>query len=1782
MSIFGEKELQCQLSPFRCHFRSTWQEIPKMLPLPASMHRSVLAQIADIQNSWLFIHCCWIKATMNWNAKSESVALPPQYPKKPASNFLEQALVNTLTTTSQSSLNHPGSNQKPCLFLSNSNPVSQPLLNIRNYKTPQQIPISDMHSGTIVTSQTSVERITYTNVTGPKQLNHDLQMSSGVTQDVWLNSPMRNSVLSHTGTTVSQQTSFGTNMPNAHALQNQFLTSDTYSMQLQMIPSNSERVPVTYQGNPRFNPPLSEQQVDWAQQCASSGLTYPDYRPLPKQYSYSSRSFLQDPALQTQNPMSSVSLQVKNSQSPNSALCVQSKQIATVPSYQYAVTQTDKRPPPPPYDCRYTSQPLQSTQHVVKHSPVEFPQSQKTHLSEMRKDFCRGFQQQWQNLNENFSTMGNSCNLRVNTNVSQPFNEPVRSSVDGVQALAQNNQEKRVDSRNQTSHQILDTSATKEKLVRDIKTLVEIKKKFSDLARKIKINKSLLMAAGCIKTTNTSYSESAQNSGLSLKQTAHIQSGPQVTLVTPGNVEDKLPMVMESAEETSRTQSTLNSNLQDRNFNHLSSVVLNSVCSEKLAIPEQLHDLDVVSSLKTSTVEITQATLNNTQFSPGNFVKVAQNVPTNSETTSLPQSSSLNEYVSKYPNKNRLILSLLASGDKPQKKLLKDTTEHIHDSKLHSFEMNPNTQNTGNQLNLKTMETPGTPSTCNINAKISDNSSCLECKSLNGISSKSDPPFSMELLTTCLSLWKKQPSEEKQCNESETNTTAVGISKPVDICEKSLFSAVGNSQNKIVNSSQETVLSTVAQNYESSGATTAKGIAVVSPLILSDVKTLSVKGMTPETLPETVYPVIKEGSVCSLQNKVTENTAALNVNVNEPVTSTTSTKIFPLIQKNKQSESADTNSEGTPSTSQGKPSRSEPDTQYPVSEQQASYISKDIDTVGSDVLHIDNICSLVEGDTSYNSQIAKIFNLPPLQKVEPQKPLPNHQVMNSRQQNGQLDNITENKDSDFQKDNSVQCTDVSHEITDQSKSLQSPEPSTLKYVEAKSGILEESSLEHVTKNEGVAHDVCSSAAIQQDGCPQEADMSCDYTALDLTTDESVGDKTPLYLHDQLSELLKEFPYGIEPVNMHEGSVVQQVADQISKAQTCDKIGCDSKDSTDQIQITILNSEQMKELFPEQDDPPNEVDTLTEPQKEMPVTKEGNQCDAQACTVDENCDSVTPDSEKDDIRCCALGWLSMVYEGVPQCQCNSMKNSASKKERGKDPHSPSEANRYKPAERTSARVAPVAFNSPPHNQPKVPPTPVEKKHFPETEQNRNIKDKSKSEHNSSLRTEQELSGQFLSKGDKKPDSLQSQKRKRKLQFHEITFHSTNKITKFSQESLQRKLMAQNLRPLKPKMGFLISKNKDLHVKNGSLVQSVSPEKRKLKAGGSKQKVLEKGKLDEGSILDSEIKRKKYDKQEQSKNVGGVAFKFCNLFSTTNERARIKEKTVSSLKSSGSKDSSSKINRVISPKEYLSRQKHKEALKKNYLKNVPCDSQYMKSSKLYMRVGSCGKSNERHNGSVQTSKESFSIGTSHGKNLKTHHSKESKTYISRNIKGTVGGKQPDKMWVDKTKLDKNLNNINNEVEFSQMGSQTKDQRKLYLNRVAFKCTERERICLTKLDSSPRKLNKEKRPENKPKSLLPVKDTTEKLSMLEFKLCPEGLFKNTNPVEDQKDLQPTPRKEQAPVQGDNVLANSGLSKRSFSADEFETLQNPVKDSKAMFQTYKKMYMEKRSRSLGSSPLE
>ncbi|XP_059538490.1 retroelement silencing factor 1 isoform X3 [Myotis daubentonii] len=1644
---------------------------------------------------------------MDWNAKLNSVTLQPMYPKK-QSSLLEPSIINT---PPQVPLNPPASNHPACMFRSNSNPVSQSPLNIRN-TTSQQISASDKHGRTIFASQASLERKTYANVKGPNQLNNSLQMSPGVAQNVWANSPVRNSMFSHTGAAVSQQTGFRTNPPNVNALQNQFVTSEIYPMQGQTVPSNSVRVPVTYQGHQRLTSSLSERQADWAQQYTSNGLTYADYRPRPEQYSYPPQSFLQSPTLQKQNTMQLTSVQVKNSNHSNSALTLQSKQTASLPSYQIAVIQNEKRLLPP-YDCRYASQTLQNTQHVINHSS-EVPQSQEVHTSEMRKDFCRGFQQQ--NLNENVSITGNFCNMKVNTNVNQPVSEPTRS-VDDVQILPQNNQEERVDFSNLTSSQVLDTNIVKEKLVKDIKQLVEMRKKFSELARKIKINKNVLMLAGCTKAN----SETPQNSELSLKQSGNTQFGPHVTAATPETAVDKSPKAVEIAEETNRMHSTLNSNNPEtncRNSNQVNSILLNSVCLGKGPVPDQLHNLKDTASFKMPTME-------NTQFSSGNTVNVKENVQTNSETSLVSQSTASESYASKYLNENRLLISLLAHSDEIEKRLMKDGCETTKDSNPHSFKMNANTQITNNQLNLKTMETP---SSCNINVNVSENSFCLDHKfPKTGVPLNADSH--LELLATCLNLWKKNPSEpteKKQCNELTTQRTAVGISKVGEICDKTPVSLVGYSQNKMENCSQVTTLPMAVQSYESPGATTIKGtelqIAVVSPLI-SDIKTLPVNGITPDPLPETVYPVIKEGSVCSLQNKLAENTRVTAVlKVNEPVTTN---KVLPLIQKEKRNTSSNGDSEDAPNNNQGNPVESELNIHCPVSDQQASSNSKDNDTVSSELLQIDNICSLVEGDTSYNYQIAKIFSSPPIEQIESQKSLPNLQVISTKKQKEQLDNITEKIELGLQKDNFLQYTDVLYKIPDQSKSPQ-PLELSLKNVDSSSENPEENNLKHYSKKVSTAKDMCSSAALNQDSNPQEIDVSCNHTAQDPAVNEVLDNTSIFFPHNQLSELSKEFPYGIEPVTTHEDSPAKQITDKNSKDESCDKTSCDSKDATDDIKITILNSEQMKELFPEQNDQSCELDKFTNSEKECPVPKKGIHCVSPVHTDGESSNFVT-DSEKDDVRCCALGWLSNVYEGVPQCQCKSINNLNSKVENGKDQYS-LETNSCKEVESTSDKDYSIVCNSSPNNNPKIALTfPIGKNPFSETEQGKTMKVLSEPKC-SSLRTEQELAATSFSKGDKKLDSLKCHKKKRKLKFHEMTSHSSAK-RKFSQESLQRKIIAQNSSPPKAKPGFSTNKNKDLHIKNGSFVQKLFPEKIKLETGDRQQKVSAKRKLGEGSILNSEVKKMKYFKQEQNKNGDGT-LKTCTLVSNPDGRAKVKEKTVSNVKSlvSTSKDNLPKV--VITLEQYLQRQKHKEAMgvkasKLNCEKSIPCDSQSMRSSNLSMQVGSSGKSDERHSSSVQTSEEPLSICSSHDKNTKIHHSHVSKSHLLGNAKETVGGKQPDKMFIDKTKLDKNLNNINNGGERNHLSPEAKEQRKQYLNRVAFKCIEQESICLTKLESLPKNINKEKKVENK---LLPQKNTTEKQSMLEFKLCPDGLInKKINSTEEQKDLQPCPRKEQAPVQ-------------------------------------------------------
>ncbi|XP_048223022.1 retroelement silencing factor 1 isoform X2 [Perognathus longimembris pacificus] len=1535
-----------------------------------------------------------MRSAMNWNTK------PPSYSKN-QSSLLHQWLRSQITPASPGSFSSPRSTRESCMYSSDSHPALQPLLNIQTYKTPQLLG-ANLHSRTPVAPQTSVEQRTYINVSGLQSPNLNLQMSSGIMNNVWLNSPMTNS-LPHKDVAVAPQTDLGTSVPNVHTLQGHLVPTESYPAQLQIAPSSSVRTSVSVQGNERLNPSLLD-----AQQYMSPELAYPDNRLLPKQYSYSRPQGLpQESGIQKPTLMPSTSLQVQNGLPPAPPQTIQPLQTMTIATYQCAA---EKRPqlPPPPYSCQYRSQPLPNAQPVIKQlSPVDVPPNPEVGSYEMGKDLCKGLPLQWQSTNEN------KQRKLYNWQVKQPLPEPVESAIN-MQTLAASNQGQ-VNSYISTSGQILDSSdITKEKLVRDIKSLIEIKKKFSEIARKIKINKNLLQAAGCSKTTNTPYTGPGQPSELSARAMPATSSG--------------------------------------------------------------------------------------------------------------------------------------------------------------------------------------------------------HC--------------SMELLATCLSLWQKSPAQvtdestsklsmENQGVVSTTHTT-IASSEPVEEGPgKSLCSVEGNSHNKMTSPSH-----VVNQHFESPTVNTTKGtepqIAVVSPLILSQDKTLSVKGAALESLPEPVYPIIKEGSICSLQDQLAQSSgvpAALHVDVNGSGAGASSrlpslvhkekqnesgngnsedthiavmSKVFSLVQKGKQNEPGNGNSEDPPKADLGK--------QSPVGDLQTLYKSEHSTSVTCDMLQIGNICSLVEGNTAYDSQIANIFKSSPVKNTEAHEPSPCNSETNSEQQKGHR--ACEKENCDFQKEQFIHRTDNPYEISSQSKPPQSHESLPGEYGEANRKVEEKYNMDCTTQKDGLAEGMChSSPPIQPNTCPQETHTSgdvCQMCARDPMINESTDHNSVLCLQDQLSELLKEFPYGIEAMSTQKGSVGQPITMNSSDNQTGSKVASDPEGSTDQIQITILSSEQMKEIFPEEKGQPCDIDPLAEPQKEKPVPEAEDQCASSTPMGEKSFDHITDKLEEDEVHCCALGWLSVLYEGVPHCQCKATKSSTRLKDEDKGQCLPLKISTGK-GEGTPDEDVTIVECISISNKSKTPLIPLAQKSFvlevpgtgrettSRTKQNSpqrvakelpdqvssrcdsdSQKHMSKKNQDSSIKVRREGTSPSSSK-DGKLDSLQSHKRKRKWKFHESSVNAHSKVVTCSGPASPEKLQKNHTQALQPLQ--TAPNGRDPQRVNSSLIQSTAPKKLKFRAGGSKLIYLEKRTLEPETTLDLETKKKKTNHQEQSQNAGSAP-KLDTVLPSQKEEASVKDKVESNPLSACK-------SKVITLQEYLQRQKQKQedkASKKICVESVlSMDPHSSRSTKC-----SAQEESSRKSPSAGLSKEPSSIFTSQDRNLKIHCPKDLKPHSSRNGKEKVARKESDKACLGKSKLEKALSNVSKEAEANQKNLQGKDQRKTYLNRVAFKCTERESICLSKLDSVPQMHPKDKQNrEPKPKTPFP-----ERPSMLEFKFCPDVLLKNTTSSEECKDLKDCPRKEQLPVQ-DN--AKSKMCKRSFSADGCETRENPAKDSsKAVFQTYKQMYLEKRSRSLGDSPVK
>uniref|UniRef100_A0A8C9N879 Retroelement silencing factor 1 n=1 Tax=Serinus canaria TaxID=9135 RepID=A0A8C9N879_SERCA len=212
--------------------------------------------------------------------------------------------------------------------------------------------------------------------------------------------------------------------------------------------------------------------------------------------------------------------------------------------------------------------------------------------------------------------------------------------------------------------------------------------------------------------------------------------------------------------------------------------------------------------------------------------------------------------------------------------------------------------------------------------------------------------------------------------------------------------------------------------------------------------------------------------------------------------------------------------------------------------------------------------------------------------------------------------------------------------------------------------------------------------------------------------------------------------------------------------------------------------------------------------------------------------------------------------------------------------------------------------------------------------------------------------------------------------------------------------------------------------------------------------------------------------------------------------------------------------------------------------------------------------------------------------------SKNFFSskeRHLDGQNKDKCSEKMFPDKSLL--YLNRRNNRLKLHLQ----KEPKKHYLNRVAFKRTAQERISLTKLETSPvrpvwHRTNKVSQSSDSKKDVAVSTEKSCKQELLEFKLCPEILmFRNPAPGEESLAAKNSPERDKVVVEGvkskkedwlkcepvkQKKVEEISTAEDSIPLDtaiqilegDGETLHIPVKDSKEMFQTYRKMYLEKK----------
>ncbi|XP_072728642.1 retroelement silencing factor 1 [Ciconia boyciana] len=1155
---------------------------------------------------------------------------------------------------------------------------------------------------------------------------------------------------------------------------------------------------------------------------------------------------------------------------------------------------------------------------------------------------------------------------------------------------------------------------------------------------------------------------------------------------------------------------------------------------------------------------------------------------------------------------------------------------------------------------------------------------------------QSNYSYSVEELTACLGLWRKHPSESVSVQNSQSNESpAANEISPYSQNTKN------KEQNNVLVSTDEAILpvttASVGQKLDTLSCNLIKSfelqVAVVSPLVLSEQRTQSEQADKCPTSAGKTYPVIDSGSTCSLQEKGKNGLSVVNTDKGTIETVRSSPSDCVLVQKEdshlQQTKLADgnrivknsVNANDSYDENQRKVSQSSQDTRENLQlglqnkpslpefginfsseifqegvrdhkDKQAVLETGDTSTavLEEQMFCISSVCSLVEGDTFYNPQIASIFrSVPETQALNGTSSEGNASDPRQKEQQvnlykNELSNNTQQKESLLQKmlEESSSCMSKAGKILDGITTSHLEKTSSVNPLKTISTTEQKMSLNASFKHP--ANDLEILASINQELAQNSLDFSISVTAetnaFTVPRDSSKQNYTPsknstekemklfgaepiTCLNNQLSELVKEFPYGIEGADMltkepvQDDSVAERMENHPQKeTQICDK-NSHLKDPVDQIKIAVLSSDQMQELFPEHNrcsssDRKRVASQQSEKASAEKENLEGSIQPSQSLCEKKKKPQKTSDTREKKKGCSLMGWPSVACK-MPQCPCKLGTSGSEKNDQLSKAENTSSAERQENNSKSDAVMKttcavenlPISENIPNSVS-------KNKKYICKYTSVMNKKARLKvSNEYKPLTTQQERIGPLNSSENQDVDKSKRSSWKEELQIGRGApslgkeFHSDKEHQTVS-EGLSEKAGhtdADNMtKSSKKKEGVFkmesLSKDKTKAVNQGQKIKTCE-EKSVEEQNCRKQKEIlgqDVGpNIKENAKLSAEIKHKKLN------SYCADAIKFPN-FGTVD------------LKSRNHKYSHHKPVKVHPSQEQSYERKRKEnMIGKRDSKKTKVEEERLKQSDA--------KNSKQlsHNCMINTDKAKKLNGENGWKpkssladrsvlklpRKRARPSTISKSYFSnkeRRLDGQNKDKCSEKMFPDKNLL--YLNRRNNRLKLQLQ----KEPKKHYLNRVAFKRTAQERIYLTKLETSPVRPVwhiKPKVSQNSPNvkrdaSVSGVEKSC-KQEVLEFKLCPEILFRNRTTDEESLAAKNSLEREKAIVAGvkskkedwlkcdpvkQKKLEEISAGEDSIPLDtaiqildgDGEALHIPIKDSKEMFQTYKKMYLEKK----------